>query len=229
MAEYGSLDDVETGLEDAGIPDKLAKELADLAGDSAGDDTPNVVSVGKNDEAPEDADVIVRDNGDGTKTIEVKGQEGKVHVGSDGNDKVKKTTGDDESFGGDGDDTVLGGGGDDTTRGGEGDDLLRGGKGEDKAVGGSGDDTLRGGKDNDTLIGGEGADSLNGGKGADLFFADSGDTVRGGQGEDTAILKGSSDDATIETDPSGFTIVTFADGSTVTLKGVENIEFEDDA
>ena len=75
---------------------------------------------------------------------------------------------------------VIGSDFDDNIEGTAGNDTLNGGDGVDELLGGAGDDILNGGDGNDDLTGGEGADVMNGGEGRDrLFynFATSGVTV----------------------------------------------------
>ncbi len=70
-------------------------------------------------------------------------EEGRLIIGTDG---------DDELTGGPGDDTIKGGAGDDTLFGGGGNNLLIGGDGNDKLFGGTGDDTMQGGPGDDTFV-----------------------------------------------------------------------------
>ncbi|WP_432944595.1 choice-of-anchor Q domain-containing protein [Kribbella sp. CA-253562] len=64
--------------------------------------------------------------------------------------------------------TQTGTNGDDLLFGTPGNDVLCGGKGDDLLIGGGGNDILRGGKGKDLLIGGAGNDVLDGGQGKDL-------------------------------------------------------------
>ncbi|WP_208867833.1 cadherin domain-containing protein, partial [Mesorhizobium delmotii] len=105
--------------------------------------------------------------------------------------------GDDEINGDGGNDTILGHGGNDTLTGGDGIDNLIGGEGTDIINGGAGYDYLDGGVGNDTLdtgadggqaVGGEGDDTLTGGDGDDYLAGDEGnDTTNAGAGNDTLI------------------------------------------
>lgn len=88
--------------------------------------------------------------------------------GTNANDLILGSAGDDNLGGRRGTDCIVGGDGDDTLRG------LRGG---DVLVGGGGNDTLRGGQNGDTIYGGDGDDVINGGNGTDECF--------GGGGTDT--------------------------------------------
>lgn len=156
----------------------------------------------------------------------------KAGLGSDsvdagfGADSVFGAGGSDELDGGAGNDSLKGGGGHDTLFGGNGRDFLGGGKGNDYLDGGSGNDTLFGGGGSDTLIGGEGGDKMFGGVGNDVFYGGAGDTIMGGAGEDTVYFSGSLDSS--EEITGGKTLITFTDGSTVTVKGIENFEFDYD-
>ena len=136
-------------------------------------------------------------------------------AGTDGNDNLTGTPGDDIIAAGDGNDTVDGGGGNDLICGGEGDDDLSGGGGNDivngdagadNLGGGGGNDTVRGNGGNDVLRGGGGNDDLWGLGGNDIVQGDDGnDTARGGNGDDTVRgdagddkLTGSTGDDTLE-------------------------------
>ena len=117
--------------------------------------------------------------------------------GTDCDDILIGTPGDDEILGGDGDDLLLGLAGDDTLDGGDGNDTLIGGDGDDALIGGDGcdlliggigDDALYGGDHSDVLIGGTGDDKLDGGKGADHLFGGAGDDLlKGGKGDDLLV------------------------------------------
>lgn len=79
-------------------------------------------------------------------------------VGTDNNDTVRGTTGDDNMSGFDGNDRLYGDEGDDIIGGGDGNDTLKGEKGNDEIYGGDGNDLLNGGQDDDILTGGNDAD-----------------------------------------------------------------------
>ena len=66
------------------------------------------------------------------------------------------TNGDDVIVGSDGDDNIDAGPGDDWVCGGPGNDSLDGGDGNDVVIGGTGDDGPSGGPGNDTVVGGAG-------------------------------------------------------------------------
>jgi uncharacterized protein len=79
-------------------------------------------------------------------------------VGTDGNDRIEGTPGDD---------VIVAGGGDDRIDAGSGDDVVCAGDGNDRVDGGDGDDQLLGGRGDDRLDGGDGRDELDGGPGDD--------------------------------------------------------------
>jgi len=107
-------------------------------------------------------------------------------VGTDQNDTIMGTEGDDVIVALKGNDTVFGLGGDDTICGNQGNDTINGGKGDDHLRGGNGNDTISGNRGNDTLRGRKGNDSLHGGRGDDSIRGDEGnDTCSGGNGLDS--------------------------------------------
>jgi Ca2+-binding RTX toxin-like protein len=132
-------------------------------------------------------------------------------------------------------DTIAGEEGNDVLRGFGGDDLLftdqgsnhlDGGTGDDVIIGGDGQDTLVGGEGDDTLIGSEGDDLLTGGAGADTFLllTDLGnDTITDFDLlEDTIDALSFSFEAftsALQTAANGRAILTFDDGSTLTVQG----------
>jgi Ca2+-binding RTX toxin-like protein len=119
---------------------------------------------------------------------------GHVDGGSNGDDTLIGTPGDDSLSGGNGDDVILGQDGDDSLDGGVGNDSIYGGNGNDHAYGNSGDDLVDGGNGNDTLDGGTGHDSLYGGNGLDTLSGGEGnDTLDGGLGHDTMVGGGGKD------------------------------------
>nr|WP_310886896.1 calcium-binding protein [Pseudomonas cannabina] len=93
-----------------------------------------------------------------------------VMQGSDIDETLSGTSGNDLIDAGAGDDTVNGGSGNDTLSGGAGADTLNGDGGNDLLQGGAGNDTLYGGDGNDVLDGGAGNDQLNGGDGDDTYL-----------------------------------------------------------
>jgi Ca2+-binding RTX toxin-like protein len=93
-----------------------------------------------------------------------------VSNGSDNDDIVALTNGDDTFNALGGNDTVDGNKGRDAIVGGIGNDTLSGNAGNDRLYGGAGVDVLNGGNDEDRLSGGAGNDTLNGGLGADIYL-----------------------------------------------------------
>ncbi|WP_196510328.1 calcium-binding protein, partial [Nostoc sp. NZL] len=106
--------------------------------------------------------------------------------GSNGDDLLNGTAGNDSLCGENGKDTLNGNGADDTLTGGNGGDILNGGDGNDLLQGDdseestNGKDILTGGVGNDTLYGGNGKDDLTGGAGNDI--------LTGGSASDTFIF-----------------------------------------
>lgn len=114
-------------------------------------------------------------------------------------------------------------------------DIIRGGDGAEYLEGLDGNDRLFGGKGDDTLYGGRGDDFLNGGEGVDTFFIDP-----YGKGDDDTItdldIEGDVTDklfldATIQkigkTDGGKDTLITFTDGATLHLDGIQKADFVD--
>jgi hypothetical protein len=128
-------------------------------------------------------------------------------IGSDGNDLIIGTPGDDNIHGGAGHDCIVGLEGDDFLRGGAGHDMLLGGPGADRLVGDDeneeGIDWLYGGDGDDEIYGNLGADELHGGDGNDVIEAHEGndlidagdgdDVIRAGEGHDAVQAGGGND------------------------------------
>jgi len=87
------------------------------------------------------------------------------------------TNANDMMVGSAGNDTIGAGDGNDIVYGGEGDDIIGGQDGNDTLYGGDGDDTLYGENGNDTLEGGAGNDRLEGGDYDDTYIFGRGDGV----------------------------------------------------
>jgi hypothetical protein len=83
-------------------------------------------------------------------------------LGTAGNDNMNAQGGDDCVVAGDGADRPRGGMGHDVILAGDGDDALDGGRGDDTLYGQSGDDDLSGGRDTDVCDGGSGTDTSDG-------------------------------------------------------------------
>ena len=127
-------------------------------------------------------------------------------VGTNGNDVLRGTDGEDNLVGLGGKDALLGKGGSDNLVGGPGNDFVDTGKGSDNAVLGEGNDFLfecclregsrdniAGGDGNDVVFGGQGADNVVGGDGNDLLIdgnlrESSRDNIAGGDGGDVILV-----------------------------------------
>jgi uncharacterized delta-60 repeat protein len=106
-----------------------------------------------------------------------------------GADQIRGLAGNDLICGDKGADEIKGTNGNDDLRGGSGADGIRGGKGRDKASGSEGRDTIRGARGRDKLRGGAGGDFIRGGKSRDKLRGGGGfDNCKGGPGKDR--LKG---------------------------------------
>jgi Ca2+-binding RTX toxin-like protein len=150
--------------------------------------------------------------------------------GGEGDDLLGGGQGDDRLFGEAGNDTLQGGAGADTLSGGDGDDTLQGGAGDDVLAGNAGNDSLVGGAGDDVLDGGAGSDTILGGAGGDTFLimqdGGSANTVMGGAGDDTARILAARSDVDVDR-MGGVTTVTFSDMTTVSISGVEHLQFTD--
>ena len=127
---------------------------------------------------------------------------------------------------------------------GESDDLLVGATGADTLAGGEGRDVLFGGDANDLLAGGVGDDYLLGGAGSDVYRVDAGggsDTLRDKQGINRIVVDGTpiapffvddgqggwkSVDGTAALTRGARTVITFRNGSSVTLEDFAEGDFE---
>ena len=108
-----------------------------------------------------------------------------THVGTNGKDTIRGTSGDDVITALGGADTVIGRGGNDIICLGGGKDTARSGGGADTVVGHGGDDTILLGGGADLVLGSGGDDEILGAAGDDYFFADAGnDIYLGGDGFD---------------------------------------------
>jgi Ca2+-binding RTX toxin-like protein len=118
-------------------------------------------------------------------------------------------------------------GGEDVMAGGAGDDVLNGGAENDSLDGGSGNDTLIGGADDDVMTGGSGNDAFvfdfNSGNDTITDFSTSDDilVLRDGVSIDSLTNSDVNSDTLIDT------VVTFEDGSEVTLLGVNTSDEND--
>lgn len=106
--------------------------------------------------------------------------------GKRGNDVIYGGSGNDTLYGRDGDDTIYGGSGNDLILGHRGDDVLYGRLGDDRVYGGGGDDIATGGKGSDRIHGEADNDTLEGNQGNDVIHGGRGnDIIIGGPGDDT--------------------------------------------
>lgn len=134
-------------------------------------------------------------------------------TGSDFDDTLDGSQGENTLYGGEGSDSIDGHGGADTLYGGDGGDQIEGGVGNDALFGGGGADELKGGEGDDRLAGGTGTDVLYGGADNDTWVLDEdgiGDSFFGGSG--TNVL-----DATDV--GSGVTLKFASDGEGAVLAG----------
>jgi len=116
-----------------------------------------------------------------------------ILAGTEGDDIITGSAGDEVIRGLDGDDALSGGAGNDRIEGGAGDDTLDGGDGNDRIEGGAGDDIISGGNGADLIFGGEGDDRIDAGAGDDtitLVIAAGAPVIDGGDGSDSLILSG---------------------------------------
>lgn len=90
--------------------------------------------------------------------------------GGGGDDKIQGNEDLDKLYGEEGNDLIQGGAATDQLYGGEGDDILSGGMGDNFLVGEQGNDKLYGGPEDDILHGGQGADYFDCGEGIDIII-----------------------------------------------------------
>jgi Ca2+-binding RTX toxin-like protein len=131
---------------------------------------------------------------------------------------IRGTNGNDEIDGSFGNDKIQGLGGNDEIDGERGNDKLFGDDGNDELDGDIGNDKLVGGKGNDELDGGAGNDKLIGGGGSDLFIfddRDGDDVIKDFSGKDFIEIDAngvrSFDDLTIRNNKDGDAVVTWGD------------------
>ena len=110
-------------------------------------------------------------------------------VGTEGNDRINGTPGDDVIVGLGGRDRIAGGAGNDLICGGEGIDIIKGQRGRDRIFGGPGKDRVFGNSGRDVVDGGPGRDKVFGGGGLDTITGGPGnDIVNGGPAADSCDL-----------------------------------------
>ncbi|MDQ3973646.1 MAG: hypothetical protein M3276_04815 [Actinomycetota bacterium] len=95
-----------------------------------------------------------------------------VICGSPGNDQIFGLNGNDVVYAGAGDDEVVGGNGQDTVFAEHGNDTVSGDNGEDILFGDQGDDRISGGRGEDIVSGSEGSDEVSGGRGEDECYGE---------------------------------------------------------
>lgn len=119
-----------------------------------------------------------------------------IVYGTQGNDNLRGTNGNDLIFGFEGNDRADGSNGDDCLIGGQGNDILNGSNGNDVIIGGLGNDTINGSNGNDRLFGNEGNDRIEGSNGDDYEEGNEGnDILIGGIGNDTLLGGAGTDSA----------------------------------
>lgn len=103
---------------------------------------------------------------------------------------------------------------------------IAGTKGDDVLTGSDGDDFIRGRAGNDAISTGQGNDTVRGGRGDDTITVTGiGDKkINGGSGNDTLELKGKQSDYAIQ-DGRNSTIYTSPDGSRISVRNVETVNF----
>ncbi|MGB7371160.1 calcium-binding protein [Erythrobacter sp.] len=151
-------------------------------------------------------------------------------IGTNGDDTLIGTEGNDFVYGGGGDDTLFLLAGDDIGNGGSGADFVSGDAGKDLIVGGSGidfisgeagDDTLSGDGGDDRVYGGDGHDLISGGRGNDVLVGGKGNDVfkyHRGDGRDAIVDKMAGLWTTIWTAATGWD-PNYTEGSDGTLTG----------
>lgn len=162
-------------------------------------------------------------------------------LGSDNNDRLVGSTGDNTLTGGDGNDALIGLGGDDELLGGEGNDNILGGNGDDFIQGGGGADITNGGNGIDTVsfadigagitvdLSAENAqylapngnliidqvrnfENVVGSSNDDFITGDEGNNIlTGGEGADTFIFEFNSGDDTVKDFESGIDFLDVSD------------------
>jgi Ca2+-binding RTX toxin-like protein len=115
--------------------------------------------------------------GPDTNYLRYSGDEHVVMGGTEGNDIITASIGDD---------TIYGDGGNDRLEGGFGNDIINAGAGDDIITDNGGDDNIKAGDGNDVVHAGGGLDLVMGGRGNDFIFlgTDMGSEVFAGEGND---------------------------------------------
>ena len=152
-------------------------EVAELGGAGPFTDDPATVTC-------DESNLVRMANG----TLRFTGEEHVVFGGTDGEDNVHSSEGDDTLWGDDANDRLEGGAGNDAVHGGKGDDILTDLFGDDNLKGGEGDDAINAGGGFDLILGGFGNDFVAAGADPKETFAGSGDDfVIAGDSSDTVF------------------------------------------
>ena len=134
-------------------------------------------------------------NGEETLTLSAEIAKGMTIIGTEGNDVIYCTSGNDIINGGAGNDAIFAEDGNDIINGGAGNDSIFGGNGNDTIYGYEGKDNIEGGNGSDIIYGGDGDDTLRGLVGTDTIYGEGGnDFITGGNDNDT-IYGGDGDDS----------------------------------
>ena len=111
--------------------------------------------------------------------------EGNPIFGTDGNDRIRGTNGNDLVFALEGNDVVNSSNGDDCVVGGAGNDIINNSNGNDIMLGEEGNDRLNGSNGRDIILGGDGRDIIKASNGNDVIEGGSGnDDIEGSNGDD---------------------------------------------
>jgi Ca2+-binding RTX toxin-like protein len=138
-------------------------------------------------------------------------------LGTEGNDILNGTFGDDALYGRGGNDLIVGGEGVNTLLGEDGNDLIYGGFQTDYINGGNGNDGIYAPGGNNTIYGGAGNDLIYSGSGDDLIL--------GGAGNDWIFLGGGNDIVALQINKGVDRIYNFQVGQT-TLRLSGGLTFE---
>ncbi|MBY0356093.1 MAG: right-handed parallel beta-helix repeat-containing protein [Rickettsiales bacterium] len=181
---------------------------------------------------------VTRQGTDGDNTLAGTGGDDVINARA-GDDTVSGGVGQDVIFGGSGKDRINGNDGNDTLHGGSGLDYLSGDAGHDLLYGGTSMDTLSGDSGNDTLVGGDGSDQLIGGSGNDVFVygrgSDRDTIVDFMKGEDVIDITNYGFTSvgvllaqTIQTDVNGRLEINFGDGDVLRVAGLTTADLTND-